>query len=138
PVSASIPLENSRSKTSRGSTSGGIGVESVFQERLNWYAQLYPESHSPAVRPLSQLTSRDGNRVDFPAFSAAIWSTETPTLMSAPLVLRAWQPVRNVADARAWSPGPSPCGRALSCARPLMTWKSLLSGSSGWRMYGSS
>ena len=42
---------------------------------------------------------------------AATWSTETPTLISAPCVLRACCPVRKLDRARAWSPAPSPWGR---------------------------
>ena len=34
--SSALPAAKRRSNTRRGSTSGGIGVESVFQERLNW------------------------------------------------------------------------------------------------------
>ena len=36
-----------------------------------------------------------------PIASAAIWSTDTPTLISLPAVFLAWQPVKNVALARA-------------------------------------
>ena len=58
--------------------------------------------------------------------------------MSAPWVLRAWQAVRNVAEARAWSPAPSPFGRALSCAKPLNTVTWSRTGANGWRVRGNS
>src|SRR5687768_11229890 len=58
--------------------------------------------------------------------------------MSEPLVLRAWAPVRKLADARAWSPAPSPRARPCVCAKPLRTLKSFLCAARGWRMRGSS
>jgi hypothetical protein len=65
------------------------------------YAQLYPESQFPALRPPSQPSSIEGNRVALPTAWAAIWSTEIPDRILAPLVLRGWAPVRNTEALRA-------------------------------------
>ena len=45
-----------------------------------------------------------------------------PSWSFAPLVFQAWQPVRNDAPDRAWSPGPSPQSLAVSWASPVTTW----------------
>ena len=45
--------------------------------------------------------------------------------------LAAWQPVSQAPLARAWSPGPSPLGRALSQAKPLNTSTSFLKSANG-------
>ena len=55
-----------------------------------------------------------------------------PARMLAPSVLRGCRPVRNADMARAWSPPPSPCGRALSQVRPLSTMRSRWYGAS-WK-----
>ncbi len=55
-------------------------------------------------RTVAELSADEMMQIDggtTPVCAAAIWSTDAPTLMSAPCVLRGWQPVRNVADARA-------------------------------------
>ena len=56
-----------------------------------------------------------------PSSFAAIWSAEIPRRKSTPPVLYGCTPVRKVAVARAWSPGPSPCARPVTCASPLNT-----------------
>ena len=80
----------------------------------------------PARRGGSQLSSRDGSRWEDVAArpAAIIWSMERPTRMLLPEVLRACSPVRKVAEARAWSPGPSPLPLAFLWPRPAMTWMS--------------
>jgi hypothetical protein len=90
------------------------------------------------MRVSSQPSSIDPSRVCDPICWAAIWSTETPFLMSAPEVLRQWTPVRNTAPARAWSPGPSPSALPLLCSRPDSTSTRSFTGASGFRMRDSS
>ena len=65
--------------------------------------QIYynPESQTPLFRTPSHESSSDENLVRSDAARAINWSTETPSLMSAPAVLRGRVPVRNVALARA-------------------------------------
>jgi hypothetical protein len=46
--------------------------------------------------------------------------------MFEPLVFFGCAPVRKADMARAWSPGPSPLGRALSAVRPVSTSMSSL------------
>jgi hypothetical protein len=72
-----------------------------------------------------------------PTRAAANWSAEMPDRKLAPAVLRAWQPVRKDDAARAWSPAPSPLGRALSQVRPLRTSRSSRNGASGCKIAGS-
>ncbi len=90
------------------------------------------------MRVSSQPSSIEPSRVCEPIWRAAIWSTETPFLMSAPAVLRQWTPVRNTAPARAWSPGPSPSALPFSCSRPDSTSIRSFTGASGLRMRVSS
>ena len=133
--SARPPPPNSRSNTSRGFVFGRHrrgrrlpgDVERVGAAiaRIAVAGELVERSHP---------SSSEARRVWRPRRSAATWSTETPTRMSAPSVFRAWQAVRNVAEERAWSPAPSPLGRALSCASPLSTSRSSWCGFNGSRM----
>ena len=88
----------------------------------------YPESQLPDLRARMVESSRDGSLVLWPMCLAASWSTDIPFLILAPAVFFAWQPVRNVALALAWSPPPSPFAFALSWSSPLMIWISFLSG----------
>src|SRR6185436_12775518 len=99
---------------------------------MDMYAQVYPESQLPASGCGSSPSSSDASCVYFPSSRAAIWSAETPSWKSAPPVLYGWTPVRNVAVARAWSPGPSPSARPVTCARPLNTLRSSRNGSSAF------
>jgi hypothetical protein len=57
---------------------------------------------------------------------------------SAPPVLKAWQPVRKVALARAWSPAPSPFASAFRCISPDRTCTCCRTRCSGSRIIGSS
>ena len=68
---------------------------------------------------------------------AASWSADDPAWKFAPAVFFTW-PVRNDPLARAWSPAPSPLGRALSHVSPPKTIMSLRYSAIGSRQAGSS
>ncbi len=91
----------------------------------------------PAPRYLSMASSSDGSRVWSPSCWAATWSAERPAWKFGPGGLPRLAPVRNAPLARAWSPAPSPLGRALSQVRPLKTSMSLRCAASGSRHGGS-
>ena len=64
------------------------------------------------MRVSSRPNSSEAKRVCLPMAWAATWSADTPAKMSEP-DSRGWAPVKKLAEARAWSPGPEPRALAL-------------------------
>ena len=125
------PSPNNRSNTVRGLISAGSGLVGPRHD-IDMYAHVYPESQFPASGCGSNPSSNDESCVFLPSSFAAIWSAEIARRKSAPPVLYGWTPVRNVAVARAWSPGPSPSARPFTCASPPNTLTYSRNGSSGF------